>query len=98
MEQQAVVGAVLSILINILKWVYQQVTHREMSGTLAVWMTMLLCLVSGTGLLWMNGELAIPTGDVPTILRWMGESYLSILGVATTFYNIVLSKRGIRGL
>jgi hypothetical protein len=99
METAAIVGSVLALAINIIKWLYAKAVGREMSGPAALWLTVLLSLLSALGISLFEGQLSTPPQDPMQLLQWIGQSYSIILGCATTVYNIVLHKeRGLRGL
>jgi drug/metabolite transporter (DMT)-like permease len=94
------VGVLLSIFVSGVKRLYKNATGKDMPGALAIWLTAGLSLATGAAISLWNGTIPpTPQDDPMAFLKWLGETYAIVLGTATTFYNLVLSKeRGLRAL
>lgn len=94
-----VIGAILSFIVNTIKWGYRRASGRDMPGAAAMWLTAFLSLAAGVVVGLWNGEITTAPHDPMELLKWIGQSYAVVLGSATTIYNLILSpERGLRAL
>ena len=88
----AIAGTVLPFLIQALKALYEKSAGVPMPARGGMWLTFILALATGTGLLFLRGEITPPIGEPPEIiLGWLGIVGV-LIGQATVIYRLLLSK------